>query len=180
MSSDDIDNYLKLFQDMRNNAFWKNRIISAAVPPKPWRDASGNPSTNLSEFAKVLDHIEIQAYDIWTSANATVGPNSPIDDGCAPAGDQGGSVTSAVKAWMDAGFSADQILLGVPSYGHMYNVPNTTASGAIAPYPKIDKSKPAPPGDQWTDRAGVDECGNQIPAGGESACSEATSIKLTR
>jgi chitinase len=34
-----------------------NLILSAAVTVKPFLDSSGNPMTDVSEFAKVLDYI---------------------------------------------------------------------------------------------------------------------------
>lgn len=183
MSGSDLDNYYQFLQELRSTSFGQSSIISAAVPLKPWRDASGNPSTNLSNFASQLDFIVILAYDIWTPLNATVGPGAPLYDSCAPSGDQRGSVNSSVNAWMAAGFSADKIVVGTPAYGYLYNVPTSSAlstDGTLVQYPAIDKSKPSPPGDPWTATAGPDACGNQAPAAGESACPEATSTKLTR
>jgi len=46
-------------------------------------------------------------YDVWGSFSASVGPNAPLDDSCAPT--KGGSATSAVKAWKAAGFPASQV-----------------------------------------------------------------------
>jgi chitinase len=34
-----------------------NVSLSAAVPVKPWNDATGTPSTDLTSFAQVLDYI---------------------------------------------------------------------------------------------------------------------------
>ena len=89
-------------------------------------------------------------YDIWGSWSATVGPNAPLNDSCAPAGDQDGSAVSAFNSWTEAGFPPGQIILGVASYGHSYHVSQssaTDASGNIQMYPPFDKSQ-QPAGDK--------------------------------
>jgi len=106
-------------------------------------------------------------YDIWGSWSPSVGPNAPLDDSCAPSPQ--GSAKSAVKAWTKAGFPIQKIVLGVPSYGHSYHVDPSKAydaSGKLKPYVPFDKSQ-QPAGDKWDAKAGgVDQCGNQILAGG--------------
>ncbi|KAG1744097.1 uncharacterized protein EDB91DRAFT_210501 [Suillus paluster] len=57
-------------------------------------------------------------YDIWGSWFPTVGPNALLNDTCASSANQQGSAVSAVKAWTDAGMPANEIVLGVASYGH--------------------------------------------------------------
>jgi chitinase len=109
-------------------------------------------------------------YDIWGSWSNSVGPNAPLDDSCAPAGDQDGSAISAVKAWSTAGFPANQIILGVASYGHSFHVAQSSAldaSGNIQLYAPFDKSQ-QPAGDKWdTTAEGVNECGNPNTVGGD-------------
>ena len=108
-------------------------------------------------------------YDIWGSWSNSVGPNAPLDDSCAPAGDQDGSAMSAVKAWTTAGFPADQIILGVAAYGHSFHVAQSSAVNAssnIQLFAPFDKSQ-QPAGDKWDGTAtGVDECGNPNVVGG--------------
>jgi chitinase len=108
-------------------------------------------------------------YDVWGGFSTTVGPNAPLNDSCAPASNQQGSAVSAVQAWTQAGFPADQIILGVASYGHSFRVKQSDAldaSGNInlfAPFNKTDQ----PAGDKWDGTAGgVDECGNPNVVGG--------------
>lgn len=108
-------------------------------------------------------------YDIWGSWSASVGPNSPLDDSCAPAAEQQGSAVSAVNSWSKAGFPVSQMILAVPSYGHSFHVSKSSAldaSGNIKPYAPFDKSL-QPPGDKWDSTAGdVDVCGNPTVVGG--------------
>jgi chitinase len=108
-------------------------------------------------------------YDVWGSFSTptAVGPNAPLNDTCAPSGYQDGSAVSAIQAWTSANFPANQIVLGVASYGHSFYVPQSTAmvSNSIAVYPTFSVSQ-QPSGDKWDAAAGVDQCGNSAPAGG--------------
>ena len=163
--------------------------LSAAASIVPFNGPDGTPSNDVSEFAKVLDYVAIMNYDVWGLWSSAVGPNAPLDDTCAPPADQQGSAVSAVKAWTAAGFPANQLVLGLASYGHSFQVTendafansgNTTqASSAssttealpagstpIAAYPEFNKNV-QPFGDSWDvdAPAGVDQCGNPTPGG---------------
>jgi chitinase len=62
----------------------------------------------MVRFGLIAPDVAIMAYDIWGSSWSTsVGPNAPLDDSCAPT--QAGSITSAVKAWTNAKFPANQV-----------------------------------------------------------------------
>ncbi|KAI0320490.1 glycoside hydrolase family 18 protein [Amylostereum chailletii] len=167
LSPNDSANFLSFLQELRSMDGGQSLVLSAAVSVTPFAGADGTPMTDVSDFAQVLDFIEVMNYDIWGSWSPTVGPNAPLDDSCAPV--QDGSATSAVKTWTAAGFPADQILLGVASYGHSFHVDKTaalTSSNAISLYPTFDKSQ-QPAGDSWDGTAGgVDQCGNPNVAGG--------------
>ena len=108
-------------------------------------------------------------YDVWGSFSTSVGPNAPLNDSCAPPSDRQGSAVSAVEAWSKAGFSYNQMILGVASYGHSFRVNQSDAldaSGNIklfAPFNKTDQ----PAGDKWDSTAsGKDSCGNPNVVGG--------------
>jgi chitinase len=85
--------------------------------------------------------VEIMGYDAYGATFSKVaGPNAPLDDSCAPAGQQTGSATSAFKLWTGAGFSPNQIVLGVASYGHGFHVPNANIgndSQKLAQFPAV-------------------------------------------
>ncbi|KAF8500362.1 glycoside hydrolase [Russula emetica] len=166
MSTNDSANFLSFLQTLRSMS-GSNLTISAAVSVTPFVGPDGNPLTDVSAFGQVLDYIEIMNYDIWTSSSSSVGPNAPLDDSCAPT--PKGSAMSAVKAWTNAKFPANKMILGVAAYGHSYHVDSSAAynsSGKIHPYVPFNKAL-QPPGDKWDATAGgVDMCGNPNTVGG--------------
>ncbi|KAF7421024.1 hypothetical protein PC9H_011543 [Pleurotus ostreatus] len=170
ISPSDTPNFLAFLQELRRDPLAKNMLLSAAVSITPFASADGTPSTDVSAFSKVLDYIAIMNYDIWGSWSPAVGPNAPLFDSCAAQGNRAGSATSAIVAWSTAGMPLDQIVLGVPAYGHSFRVRRAQAfelgsTTKLAAYPPFDKSQP-PTGDKWDDPAGVDECGNTSGPGG--------------
>ena len=52
-------------------------------------------------------------------ASATPGPNAPLWDKCGTSGRPESSARAAIEAWKAAGFPAEQLVLGVPSYGYI-------------------------------------------------------------
>ncbi|KAI0252956.1 chitinase [Lactifluus subvellereus] len=167
VSTSDSANFLSFLKTPRAQSGAQNLIISAAVSVKPFIGSDGTPMSDVSEFATVLDYIEVMNYDVWGPWSPSVGPNAPLDDSCAPSHE--GSAMSAVNAWSGAGFPAHQIILGVASYGHSFHVIPSNApdtSGNIILYASFDKSQ-QPAGDIWDSTAsGVDQCGNPNVVGG--------------
>jgi chitinase len=169
MNKDDTANFLSFLQELRRHPLGSNLILSAATGILPFAGPDGNPLSDVSGFAKVLDYIEIMNYDVWRPQSATVGPNAPLNDTCAATHNQAGSAVSAVQKWHAAGFPLGQIVLGVASYGHSFLVDKTDAfepgSTTLALYPKFDAGA-HPKTDSWDNGAGVDECGNTVFPGG--------------
>ncbi|KAJ8473778.1 hypothetical protein ONZ51_g7655 [Trametes cubensis] len=170
ISDDDSQNFLSFLQALRAEPAAQNLTLSAAVGITPFNGPDGTPMSDVSDFAKVLDYVAIMNYDVWGSWSNAVGPNAPLNDTCASGADQQGSAVSAVKAWTDAGFPANQLVLGVASYGHSFSVANSAAlsGNTLNAYPAFDASK-QPLGDKWdaVAPAGVDQCGAPT-AGGPS------------
>lgn len=52
-------------------------------------------------------------------ASATPGPNAPLWDKCGTSRRPESSARAAIEAWKATGFPADQLVLGVPSYGYI-------------------------------------------------------------
>ena len=170
ISANDTENFLFFLQELDKNPVAARLTLSAAVGLTPLRDASGHPSTNISGFAEVLDYIAIMDYEVWGPWSSTVGPNAPLNDTCAAPANRVGSAVSAVKAWTAAGMPVDQIVLGVPSYGHSFSVPPNDAfvNGSkteLVAYPVYNTSN-QPLGDAWDDTGSVDPCGVYQGPGG--------------
>ncbi|THG95976.1 hypothetical protein EW026_g5768 [Hermanssonia centrifuga] len=170
VSPNDTSNFLSFLQELRQDPVGQKLFLTAATSIFPWKGPDGTPLTNVSGFAEVLDYVAIMNYDIWGSWSTSVGPNAPLNDTCAPAADQQGSAVSAVAAWTAAGMPAHQIVLGVASYGHSFQVEPSEAiecdddGDVLAAYPSFTANQPI--GDAWDDAAGVDECGAQTGPGG--------------
>jgi len=172
ISGSDSANFLSFLQTLRAEPAAKNLTLSAAVGLTPFASSSGSPMTDVSAFASVLDFVEVMNYDVWGMWSAGgVGPNAPLNDTCAPAADQQGSAVSAVKAWTAAGFPADQIVLGVASYGHSFLVEEAQAlvspgSDALAAYPAYNTTY-QPQGDSWDvySPGGPGQCGGTSAGG---------------
>lgn len=142
ISPQDTENFLAFLQEFRKNPTGSKLTISAATSVTPFASADGTPSTNVTGFAQVFDHIAIMNYDLWGSWSNGVGPNAPLDDTCETTERQQGSAVSAVKMWTDAGIPAEKLVLGVPAYGRTFKVIKanaTTAGGALAAYPNFEK-----------------------------------------
>jgi len=162
INPDDTANFLLFLQLLRRDPVGSSIVLTAATPLNPWNDASGSPSQDVSGFSEVLDYIEIMNYDVWGSWSSSVGPNAPLFDSCAPAIDQQGSADDAVYAWITAGMPLDQIVLGVPAYGHTYYVTpeNAFVSGSttqLAPYPPFEQTS-TPQGNVRGMQPAVDAC----------------------
>ncbi|KAH0828078.1 glycoside hydrolase superfamily [Lanmaoa asiatica] len=170
ISATDTQNFLSFLRELRANSVGAKLTLSAATSITPFRDVSGNPSTNVFGFADVLDYIAIMNYDVWGSWSSAVGPNSPLNDTCASPADQDGSAVSAVKAWTAAGIPVNKIVLGIASYGHSFSVPPSDAfvNGSkteLVAYSKFNASN-QPLGDAWDDTGNVDACGVYEGPGG--------------
>ncbi|KAJ7054431.1 glycoside hydrolase family 18 protein [Mycena amicta] len=136
---------------------------SASLRSLGMTESRWKTSRSLPKFS---DRIAIMNYDVWGSWSPTVGPNAPLNDTCAPSADQQGSAVSAVKAWTAANFPANQIALGLASYGHSFSVaPKAAIQGSsLALYPTYDASaQPMGSADSPGDSTSLDPCGN--PAG---------------
>ena len=163
MNINDSENFLLFLQELRRHPLGSDLILSAASNIVPFAGPDGNPLSDVSGFAKVLDFVEIMNYDIWGPWSPNVGPNAPLNDTCVAAPNQAGSAVSAVKKWHAAGIPFQQIVLGVPSYGHSFQVNKIDAfepgSTNLLPYPKFNSSA-HPKGDSWDNNTALDVCGN--------------------
>ncbi|KAF5353706.1 hypothetical protein D9758_008618 [Tetrapyrgos nigripes] len=172
LNPDDTANFIAFLKELRQDPVGAKLDLSAAVSITPYVDASGNPSSDMSEFAQHLNTVMIMNYDIWGSWSSAVGPNAPLNDTCAAPENQQGSGVFAVQQWNDAGVPLNKIVLGVASYGHSFAVTKENAfvegsTTELAAYPPFDSSV-FPLGDSWDTDAGepFDKCGQPTTNGG--------------
>ncbi|KDR75109.1 hypothetical protein GALMADRAFT_226758 [Galerina marginata CBS 339.88] len=168
----DTTNFLSFLHELRNSTTGRKLILSAATFDTPWVASTGSPSTNISQFSQVLDYIAIMNYDVKSNSTLGAGPSSPLDDSCAPVGARFGSAMSAVKAWTAAGMPVDQIVLGVPAYGHSFvtlpssiKASNGSSQNILPSYPPYNASIERR-GDKWDGDGGLDVCGVMQGPGG--------------
>lgn len=117
VNSSDSANFLLLLQHLRS-ILPVNARLTVAAQTAPFVDDSGQPMTDLSKFAEVLDWVLIMNYDVWT-ASSTPGSNAPMNDGCHNSSQPGANAVAAYEAWTSAGFPASKLVLGLPSYGYV-------------------------------------------------------------
>ncbi|KAJ7267667.1 glycoside hydrolase superfamily [Mycena haematopus] len=186
ISTSDTENFLSMLQELRASPIASNVTLTAATAVVPF------PTTNTSlipQFATVLDWIAPMVYDLswnWTAGSPLIQralPSSPLDDSCFASTPDAtgdgltgrGSARSAVEAWVSAGIPRAQIVLGVPAYGHSFNVNASTAFLApspadgnktqLTPYPPYDTLNHTV-GDAWDSTGGTDMCGRYWGPGG--------------
>ena len=113
VSSDDSANLLTFLTELRS-VLPDGALITTAAQVWPFADDSGNPLSDVSDFAAVLDWVLIMNYDVWGSSS-TPGPNAPLSDGCGNSTQPLANAYAAVSSWTAAGMPASQLVLGVPA-----------------------------------------------------------------
>jgi len=162
----DSANYKTLLQELRS-AFGPNLEITAAASITPWVGTDGQPMSDVSAYASLLDRVSIMAYDINGIWSKKTGPNAPL------AGSQ--SVQSAIKAWTAAKFPASRLVLGLPLYGRAVTTTDSNMSQyGGSPAEGVPISSTCPQGDQ-DDAPWADVC-----AGGPAVMSGVWQWRLLR
>ncbi|KAJ6486402.1 glycoside hydrolase [Mycena vitilis] len=117
VSKHDSDHFLSFLQLLRVT-LPPSAVITAATLPTTFYGSDGQPMSDVSAFAEVLDWILLMNYDVWGSSN-NPGPNAPMSDACMNSSQPDGNAVAAYNAWTSAGLNPLQLVLGVPSYGYV-------------------------------------------------------------
>jgi chitinase len=125
VSADDSDNFL-IFVKLLRSMLGKDKVISMATPLNVWYGSNGQPMTDVSAFAPLLDHVLLMNYDVW-GASSNPGPNAPLNV-CGNSDQPEANAVNAVENWEAAGMPASKIMLGIPAYGY---VSDSTATSLI-------------------------------------------------
>ncbi|GAA6015016.1 hypothetical protein JCM8202_004852 [Rhodotorula sphaerocarpa] len=123
----DLSNWLSFIKALREK-LGPDKLISADTSSTPWVGPDGNPSSDMSQSAAVLDFITIMTYDSVTYSSSVTGPNFAYEDSYAPPA-QKFSIPATVKAWTDAKFPANKIMLGIATYGYAWKVDSVKPDG---------------------------------------------------
>ncbi|XP_008558918.1 chitinase-3-like protein 2 isoform X2 [Microplitis demolitor] len=127
--------FVQLLQELRKEFDRSGRtlILSAAVAAPP---AIVDESYFVPNIAEHVDFVNLMAYDyhyyVWylpiTGLNAPLYPRSS---------EMGYSATLNVNYsahyWISKGMPRDKIVIGIPTYGHSYQLDNTENHGIMAP-----------------------------------------------
>ncbi|KAG0301374.1 hypothetical protein BGZ98_008413 [Dissophora globulifera] len=128
------------FSPLSSTAQGRKTFIDGAISMVKDFDLDG-----IDIDCKVVDHINVMAYDINGSWGTVTGANAPLTG-------TGLAYEDGAQAWINAGFPAQQINMGVPFYGRslITKTDMTQAQSIAAPF-----HKHVPPGDNndalWTD-----------------------------
>ncbi|XP_063221434.1 acidic mammalian chitinase-like [Bacillus rossius redtenbacheri] len=129
-SASDKKNFVLWLELLRQELSKHDFLLSVAVGANRSFIES---SYNVPEIAKNVDFITLMTYDFHSSSfeNKT-GYNAPLfrrpDDD-----DSLYNVDGCVTAWLDAGAPPGKLLLGMPLYGHSYELADESRAGVGAP-----------------------------------------------
>ncbi|KAJ1649000.1 hypothetical protein IWQ61_009777 [Dispira simplex] len=116
----DSKNLLLLLQELRvalDAKFGASKIlITMAVRVEPFEGPKG-PLTDVAEYGKVLDYINVMAYDIYGGWSETTGANAPFNYDPKDPNQVKYSYVQAIESWIKAKFPADRIVAGLAAYG---------------------------------------------------------------
>ncbi|KAJ2817667.1 hypothetical protein IWW50_006093, partial [Coemansia erecta] len=139
-TANDTPNFLQFLKDLRekfDSEFGeRKKLITLAIRVEPF-DINGEPSKDVSEFAKYVDFANLMQYDINGAWNPETGPNAPFNFEAGKAAPM--SFVSAIDAWTTAGWPASQLTAGIGFYGR-----STTAKQDMTKDPQNQYQPQAP------------------------------------
>lgn len=86
-------------------------------------------NTEPAIFHQYLDYANIMTYDIHGSWDPYADFNAPLYNNKDVSPQYKWSIDSSVKAWVNAGFPASKLIVGIPFYGYIYNTTSSNNNG---------------------------------------------------
>jgi Chitinase len=99
--------------------------------------ASGSWYTNnveLSKLSQYVDYANIMTYDIHGNWDSYTDFNAPLYNNTDTSPQYKDSVDSGIKAWINAGYPASKLVMGVPFYGYIYKSVTNSNNGLYQTY----------------------------------------------
>lgn len=84
--------------------------------------------SNIKEY---LDYVNIMTYDLHGPWDQYSDFNAPLYNKSGSSPQYKISIDSIVEAWVNAGFTKDKLVIGIPFYGYMYQVNKENSDGLL-------------------------------------------------
>jgi chitinase len=99
--------------------------------------AAGSWYVNNVELSKLEQHVDfanVMTYDIHGSWDTYTDFNAPLYKSSAPSPQYKWSVDDSINTWINAGFPANKLVMGVPFYGYLYKQVANVNNGLLQTY----------------------------------------------
>ncbi|MCX7772110.1 MAG: glycosyl hydrolase family 18 protein, partial [Clostridia bacterium] len=91
-------------------------------------------TVELPKLSQYVDFANIMAYDIHGNWDTYTDFNAPLYTSTDTSPQYKWSVDASVNAWLNAGFPANKLVMGVPFYGYKYSLTTTGNNGLYQTY----------------------------------------------
>lgn len=127
----DGENYLLLLEAVREELDrlraekGRDYLLTVALPPGETAMAHLDPAG----MSPLVDYFFLMGYDLWGPWDSRVGLNAPLS-----AAGEAPSVSGAVERYLAAGVPPEKLVLGMPFYGYLYEVPGPGETAQGGPF----------------------------------------------
>ncbi|XP_065090833.1 probable chitinase 10 [Ochlerotatus camptorhynchus] len=125
---EDRVNFVTLLSEMRTRFDKEGYLLSIAVAATKDYHRS---AYNVPEINKYVDFLNLMSYDLHAYWDAQTGHNAPLyaarwetDSFTSTL-----NVDACVRGWLDDGFDASKLIMGVPIHGHTFTLASTADTG---------------------------------------------------
>lgn len=91
-------------------------------------------NVELTKLSQYVDFANLMTYDIHGSWDPYTDLNAPLYNNTDASPQYKWSVDQSVNCWLNAGFPAKQLVMGVPFYGYVYNAVSNSNNGLYQPF----------------------------------------------